>query len=38
MGNYRIIYHVDYQETVTVLTVHHSRKLLSNNPAFGEEK
>ena len=35
MGNYRIIYHhMESDDIVTILTVHHSQKLLTNNPAF----
>ena len=34
MGNYRIIYHMDSNDIVTILTVHHSQRLLTNNPAF----
>ena len=33
-GNYRIIYHIDSNDVATILTVHHSQRLLSNNPAF----
>lgn len=36
MANYRIIYHLDSKDKVTILTVHHSQRLLTNNPAFGE--
>ena len=34
MSNYRIIYHMDSNDIVTILTVHHSQRLLTNNPAF----
>ncbi|MCA1762222.1 MAG: type II toxin-antitoxin system RelE/ParE family toxin [Cryomorphaceae bacterium] len=34
MGNYRIIYQIDLNDIVTILTVHHSQRLLTNNPAF----
>lgn len=34
MGNYRIIYYMDSNDIVTILTVHHSQRLLTNNPAF----
>ncbi len=34
MGNYRIIYHMDSNDIVTILTVHHSQRLLTNNPVF----
>jgi toxin ParE1/3/4 len=33
-GNYRIIYKIIDQELIHILTVHHSRRLLLNNPAF----
>lgn len=33
-GNYRIIYQTKAKEYVFILTVHHSSRLLSNNPAF----
>ncbi|MFM9075894.1 MAG: type II toxin-antitoxin system RelE/ParE family toxin [Bacteroidota bacterium] len=36
MGNYRIIYQVDTESDVRILTVHHGRRLLSNNRTFGE--
>ncbi|MCB0429946.1 MAG: type II toxin-antitoxin system RelE/ParE family toxin [Flavobacteriales bacterium] len=38
MGNYRIVYLMDSEDTATILTVHHSRRQLSNNPAFEEDK
>ena len=34
MSNYRIIYHMDSNDIITILTVHHSQRLLTNNPAF----
>ena len=34
MSNYRIIYHMDSNDAVTILTVHHSQRLLRNNPAI----
>ena len=33
-GNYRIIYLIKKQDHSFILTVHHNRRLLSNNPAF----
>lgn len=36
-GSYRIIYHILSENTIDVLTVHHSRRLLSNNPVFKKE-
>jgi toxin ParE1/3/4 len=33
-GNYRIIYINKKQDFSYILTIHHSRRLLSNNPAF----
>lgn len=32
VGNYRIIYEIIGEQRVDVLTVHHSNRLLSNNP------
>ena len=34
MGNFRIIYRLVSERRVDILTVHHSRRLLKNNPAF----
>ena len=34
VGNYRIMYAVVSNTQVDILTVHHSKRLLSNNPAF----
>ncbi len=36
-GNYRIIYKIYSKSHIDILTVHHSSRLLSNNP-FSEEK
>lgn len=33
-GNYRIIYRIISARRIDVLTVHHQRRLLSNNPLF----
>ena len=33
-GNYRIIYQTKAKESAFILTIHHSSRLLSNNPAF----
>lgn len=33
-GNYRIIYQTKEKQYAYILTVHHSSRLLSNNPAF----
>jgi len=33
-GNYRIIYQTKVKESAYILTVHHSSRLLSNNPVF----
>lgn len=38
LGNYRIIYRIVNPKRIDILTVHHSRRLLSNNPAFDELK
>ena len=34
LGNYRIIYHIVSESLIDILTVHHSKRLLSNNPFF----
>lgn len=31
LGNYRIIYHLVSQNSIDILTVHHSKRLLSKN-------
>jgi toxin ParE1/3/4 len=33
-GNYRIVYRVVTDNLIDILTVHHSRRLLGNNPVF----
>lgn len=33
-GYYRIVYRIVNDQQADILTVHHSRRLLSNNPAF----
>ena len=33
-GNYRIIYQTKAKESAFILTIHHSSRLLSNNPVF----
>ena len=38
LGNYRIIYHIVTTVLIDILTVHHSKRLLSNNPAFQKEE
>ncbi|MBI1768718.1 MAG: type II toxin-antitoxin system RelE/ParE family toxin [Bacteroidetes bacterium] len=35
-GNYRIIYLVVSKSRIDVLTIHHSKRLISNNPLFEE--
>ncbi len=35
-GNYRIIYKIVNANLVDILTIHHSRRLLRNNPTIGE--
>jgi addiction module RelE/StbE family toxin len=37
-GNYRIIYQIFDEGFVYILTIHHSSRLLSNNPVFGNSK
>jgi addiction module RelE/StbE family toxin len=34
MGNYRIIYKIQSKERIDILTVHHSHRMLQNNPAI----
>jgi toxin ParE1/3/4 len=34
VGNYRVIYKVINKSKIDVLTVHHSKRLLVNNPRF----
>jgi len=35
-GNYRIIYKIVDANLIDILTIHHSRRLLKNNPSIGE--
>lgn len=37
-GSYRIIYRLVSEDKIDILTIHHSRRLLSNNPIFKENK
>lgn len=37
-GSYRIIYRLVSEDKIDILTIHHSRRLLSNNPIFRESK
>jgi toxin ParE1/3/4 len=32
LGNYRIIYRLKNDNTIHILTIHHSKRLLKNNP------
>ena len=34
LGSYRIIYQLISKDSIAIITVHHSKRLLSNNPAF----
>jgi toxin ParE1/3/4 len=34
IGNYRLIYLIKSKNKIEILTVHHSSRLLSNNPTF----
>ena len=36
-GNYRIVYTIVDEQKIEILTVHHGKRLLSNNPVFFEE-
>jgi toxin ParE1/3/4 len=38
LGNYRLIYLIVSKTRIDILTVHHSRRLLLNNPAFKTNK
>jgi addiction module RelE/StbE family toxin len=33
-GNYRIIYQISNSDLINILTIHHTSRLLSNNPFF----
>jgi addiction module RelE/StbE family toxin len=35
-GNYRIIYIIVSKNRIDILTIHHGKRLLSNNPQFEE--
>src|SRR5947207_7804819 len=35
-GNYRIIYSIVSQNRIDILTIHHGKRLISNNPLFEE--
>ncbi|MCX6155230.1 MAG: type II toxin-antitoxin system RelE/ParE family toxin [Candidatus Kapabacteria bacterium] len=35
-GNYRVVYKITNKERIDILTVHHSKRLLSNNPLLEE--
>ncbi len=35
LGNYRIIYQIVSKKRIDIITVHHSKRLISNNPLFG---
>jgi addiction module toxin, RelE/StbE family len=37
-GNYRIIYQTTSKDYAYILTVHHTSRLLANNPAFKKKK
>lgn len=36
--NYRIIYDIIIDKQITILTIHHHARLISNNPAFKDEE
>lgn len=38
LGNYRIIYLIVNPEQIDILTVHHGRRLLKNNPVFKRKR
>lgn len=35
-GNYRIVYKILNKNRIDILTIHHSKRLLSNHPLFDE--
>ena len=38
VGNYRIVYRIISQKRIDILTIHHSRRLLQNNPNIKKHK
>ncbi len=36
VGSYRIVYAIVSEERVNILTIHHGKRLLGNNPVFFE--
>jgi len=36
-GNYRLVYRIVTELRIDIITVHHSKRLLSNNPALQEK-
>jgi len=38
LGNYRLIYRIVSDEQIDIISVHHSYRLLKNNPAFKNKK
>jgi mRNA-degrading endonuclease RelE of RelBE toxin-antitoxin system len=38
LGNYRIIYLIVNSKQIDILTVHHGRRLLGNNPVFKKKE
>ena len=36
--NYRIIYQIESNTKIQILTIHHHARLLSNNPALGDNE
>jgi len=36
LGNYRMLYRIVSENQVDIITIHHSRRLLQNNPAVEE--
>lgn len=37
-GNYRIIYRIKNLNSIDILTIHHSKRLILNNPKFRKKK
>ena len=38
VGNYRIVYRIVSSKKIDILTIHHSRRLLTNNPSIKQFK
>ncbi|MEO6694727.1 MAG: type II toxin-antitoxin system RelE/ParE family toxin [Ignavibacteria bacterium] len=36
LGNYRLVYKIVSKTSIDIITIHHSKRLLFNNPAIGD--